>query len=61
MRDFKQEHARRQQSKKRIAFEIDRKKWDALGAERQAILLERARQAIDRILRIAQAADRPIT
>lgn len=30
MRDFKQEHNRRQQSKKRIAFEVDRQAWESL-------------------------------
>lgn len=51
MRDFKQEHARRQQSKKRIAFEIDRQDYDALTPAQRKELAMIVRKVIDRFLK----------
>lgn len=46
MRDFKAEHSRRQQKKKRISFEVDRQQYEKLSLEQKKILSEKIRQLI---------------
>jgi len=46
MRDFKAEHSRRQQKKKRLSFEVDRQQYEQFTQGQQKTLGERIRQII---------------
>jgi hypothetical protein len=44
-RDYSKEHARRQQSKKRLVIEVPKDTWDALTGEQQALRYAAIRSA----------------
>lgn len=48
MRNYSQEHARRQQSKHRMGFEVDRQSYESLTREQRETLSKQVRDLINR-------------
>lgn len=51
MRNYKQDHARRQKAKHRIAFEIDRTEYETLTDEQRKTIKMKIREFIKQIIK----------